>query len=470
MQVSVISTESIRPWSSSAGRDNEFKPFKLCLLDQLMFSTHAPVVLFYPMKEAHHPDEKMVARWLKESLSKTLNPFYPVAGRVKDNLVIHDFEKGVPFTEARVKGHSLSDVLTSPRGGGGPKLEFLNNLLPFEPFCQGHENVASGSHAQVSVQLNTFDCGGIAIGINLYHKLMDGATTSAFLHTWGANCSNDPQLKKQPELHKASSVFPPSYSIPIESQTFSDRMLFEDVGGRRRRQGASRRFVFDEKAIAILRTKAGLSVLHPTRLEALSAFIWESALRATAAAGDAQQLMFLMQGVNMRQLMSPRLSKHSLGNLVATAMASCVDSSNRSMEELVRLIRDGNLRVDENYLNVISGDQGFPAMMQGQKFLQEITRGFSRKTLACSSWVGFGFNNFDFGWGKPIWSGLFGDPSGEHPFMNNTIIFKEVAARGHGSSKAIEAWIRLDEDVMARLEHDPHFTQYASPNPPIILD
>ncbi|CAL1391960.1 unnamed protein product [Linum trigynum] len=340
------------------------------------------------MKDDHH-DKKSVGKLLKASLSKTLNPFYPVAGRVKDNLIINDFEKGVPFTQARVKGHRLSDVLTSSRGGGGPRLDFLNNLLPFEPFCQGQENVASGSQAQVSVQLNTFDCGGIALGLNMYHKLMDGATTSAFLHTWGANCSNDPHLKKQPELHKASSVFPPRYSIPIESQTFSDRMLFEDVGGQRRCGGASRRFVFDEKAIATLRSKARLSVLHPTRLEALSAFIWESALRAAAAAGDAQQLMFLMQGVNMRQLMRPRLSKHSLGNLVTTAMASCMDSPNRSMEELVRLIRDGNVRVDENYVNAISGDQGFAVMMQGQKMLQEMTGGFARKPLACSSWVGW---------------------------------------------------------------------------------
>ncbi|CAI0455561.1 unnamed protein product [Linum tenue] len=141
------------------------------------------------------------------------------------------------------------------------------------------------------------------------------------------------------------------------------------------------------------------------------------------------------------------------------------------MRELVSLIRDGNMRVDENYLNGISGEQGLTAMVEGQKVLHEImTGGFGRTIMSCSSWMGFGFNNFDFGWGQPIWTGLSGDPSGDHPCLNNCAFFKEVAARGRGSSKAIEAWIRLDEDAMYLLEHDPHFLQYASPNPPIILN
>ncbi|CAL1391962.1 unnamed protein product [Linum trigynum] len=402
MEVSVISTENIKPWSLAGSDRHEFKPFKLCLLDQLMVSIHSPLVLFYTMKDDHDKKSSVGTR-LKASLSKTLNPFYPVAGRVKDNLVIHDFERGVPFTETRVEGHRLSDVLAaSPRGG--PRLEFLNNLLPFEPHCYQEDEAAS---AQLSVQLNTFDCGGIALGLNMYHKLMDGATTSAFLHTWAANCSGDnPRMKKQPELRKAAQVFPPRDSIPTEVQSFSNRMFFEDVGRRRQRMGAAGRFVFDEKAVAAVRAKAGLSITNPTRLEALSSFVWESALKAAAAADEEQrQPTCLMQGVNMRPLMSPRLSKHSLGNLVTTAMACCADNrDNKSMRELVSLIRDGNLSVDENYLNGISGEQGLTAMVEGQKVLHEImTGGFGRTIMSAQA-----------GWGSVsiISTSVGGRPSG----------------------------------------------------------
>ncbi|CAI0455487.1 unnamed protein product [Linum tenue] len=269
MEVSVISTENIKPaWS--AGSEHEFKPYKLSLLDQLMFSTHSPIILFYPMKDGN--DQKSIARRLKSSLSKTLNRYYPIAGRVKDNLIIHDFERGVPFTEARVKGHRLSDLLSSLHGG--PRLEFLNNMLPFEPFCY-HEDATE--FAQLDVQLNTFDCGGIAIGLNMHHKLMDGATASAFFHTWAANCngSSTPSawLERQPELCKSSSVFHPRESIAPEYHSFMKDMYFQDVH-RRRHKGVSRRFVFDNGAIATLRTKARSSrVVDPTRLEALSAFI-----------------------------------------------------------------------------------------------------------------------------------------------------------------------------------------------------
>ncbi|CAI0455565.1 unnamed protein product [Linum tenue] len=470
MEVSVISMESIKPLSLAlaGGGEHEFKPFKLCLLDQLMVSTHSPLVLFYPLKDVQ--DKGSVGKRLKASLSKTLNPFYPVAGRVKDNLVIHDFERGVSFAETQVKGHRLSDVLAaSPRGG--PKLGFLNNLLPFEPFCYQEDEAAS---AQLSVQLNTFDCGGIAIGLAMYHKLMDGVTANTFLHAWAANCKGDSAARlklKQPELSKPSSVFPPSESISRERLAFMKDVYFQSVHHhqQQQRKGASRRFVFDKNAIATLRTMARSSkVMDPTRLEALSAFIWESALKAVAAAQrPQQQLQCFTQAVNIRTLMSPRLCRYSIGNLVANTLVSCKDIPNKSMKELVGLIREGIVRIDEKYINTMSST----AKIEVQKVVGEVAQGgCGGQVLSCSSWVGFGVNDYDFGWGKPVWTGLFGDPSGNQAFLNNSIIFKNLTTTGHENFNAIEAWIRLDEDVMALLEHDPHFTQYASPNPPIILN
>ncbi|CAI0455560.1 unnamed protein product [Linum tenue] len=231
---------------------------------------------------------------MKASLSKTLNPFYPVSGRVKDNLIIHDFQQGVPFTEARVKGNRLFDFLASP-----PNLGLLHNLLPSEPFCLAPHH--HHHHPLLAVQLNTFVCGGIALGLNMYHKLMDGATTSAFLHTWAANCNvRDPAgsstilLKNQPELRKPSSVFHPRDPVLVDQcQKAMASMIFPDVrpGGQK---ATTRRFVFDRNTITGLRARARSNkVTNPTRLETLSAFFWEAALKTsttTTAGGPRHQL------------------------------------------------------------------------------------------------------------------------------------------------------------------------------------
>ncbi|CAL1391963.1 unnamed protein product [Linum trigynum] len=126
--------------------------------------------------------------------------------------------------------------------------------------------------------------------------------------------------------------------------------------------------------------------------------------------------------------MSPRLSNNSVGNLVTTALASCKDTGNNvTMKELVGLLREGMARiVDEKYINAISdAEHGFEAMLESNKILGECGSG---ELMTCSSWIGFGTNRYDFGWGKPLWTGLYGDPSGDHPYANNFLVFKELGA------------------------------------------
>ncbi|CAL1386195.1 unnamed protein product [Linum trigynum] len=185
MEVLVKSVENVKPArvsSSSRGFEHKSrKPHNLCLLDQLTGSFYTSFVFFYPPAAAKHglASPAATADRLKASLSKTLNPFYPLAGRVRDNLVIDDFQAGVPFSEARVVGQTLSEFLAPP------KLDLLGELVPFEPMCllriPNHDD-----RPQLAVQMSTFDCGGTAIGIDFNHKIADGGTITAFLNAWAA--------------------------------------------------------------------------------------------------------------------------------------------------------------------------------------------------------------------------------------------------------------------------------------------
>ncbi|CAN0855754.1 hypothetical protein LINGRAHAP2_LOCUS6319 [Linum grandiflorum] len=85
-------------------------------------------------------------------------------------------------------------------------MELLNNLLPFEPCCV---LPAKKNGPQITVRLNEFDCGGIALGLSMC--IIDGETFSAFLKTWTAiaNPVGPGNKVANRDLVSASSVFPP---------------------------------------------------------------------------------------------------------------------------------------------------------------------------------------------------------------------------------------------------------------------
>ncbi|KAK8559807.1 hypothetical protein V6N13_016541 [Hibiscus sabdariffa] len=183
----------IKPSSSKL---HLLKPFKLSLLDQLSPKTYSSIILFYTKPgDSHFSDQ------LKQSLSKALTQFYPVSGRLKNNLFITDYDDGVP------------------RGSDG---EIPNPGL----------------------------------------------------------------------LEASSRLFPPLESVPETADVKS--LLLND--GRRT---TTRSFVFDADAIATLLFKAeSKSLEHPSRVLALSAFVWKHAILASRSVSGSIKPAFLCQPEN----------------------------------------------------------------------------------------------------------------------------------------------------------------------------
>ncbi|CAN0905452.1 Stemmadenine O-acetyltransferase [Linum grandiflorum] len=450
MEVTVISVENIKP---SSGEIKEMKPFKLSSLDQMEASTYIPLVHFYPFNNNTTTANDVVSSKLKASLSQTLTLYYPLSGRVNsddDTLYIHDFQQGVPFTEARIHSVRLAEFLQPP------KLEFLNKLLPFEGFCLQPRNGAPF----VAVQLSTFDCGGIALGLSFYHRVIDAATFTAFLDTWAAyaNPAERSNQIPRPDLVGASSTFPPHHSIPPEIQVFYENQYYRESV-----KSSTRRFVFYDHNISLLRSSARSDKVEtPTRNETLSAFIWKCVMKAAAASGSPNLLKCFTQAINMRSRMGQRLSRYSIGNLVAGPLVSC---NNVEYKELVLSIRNAVRSVDKDYLVAMSE-------VQRDKFLEEFGTASSEPVaLAHSCWIGFGVNNFEFGLGKPVWTGVLGHAAGNLARrITNFVFLKEVGASGSAFNNGLEAWITLDKGIMDALESDPEFLKFASPNPSIVFN
>ena len=199
MGIDIISRDIIRPSSLPI---HHLKPFNLSLLDQFTPTAHVLLILFYSKSPQTSSTDH-----LKNSLSKTLNSFYPFSRRMKDNLFIDYYDEGIPYNEARFHC-CLSDFLQHP------KMESLSHFLPCCPYSKEPKPMEV---AQLAVQVNIFDCGGIGIGLCASHKITDGSTLSAFLSTWAAIAGGPCNKLVHPNFFEELSL---SYSSPQEGNIY----------------------------------------------------------------------------------------------------------------------------------------------------------------------------------------------------------------------------------------------------------
>lgn len=180
MEVEIISEELIKP---SLPTPPHLTTFKLCLLDQLIPAPYAPIVLYYPNLDPSYTHHQILQSLLllKRSLAETLTRFYPFAGVINDadDLSIHCNDRGAYCVTAKVN-RDLCEFL------GRPDLEFISEFLPCRPSFSG----SLAGTGVTSVQINVFLCGGVAIGLCVSHRIVDGSGLSSFLRSWaGTACA-----------------------------------------------------------------------------------------------------------------------------------------------------------------------------------------------------------------------------------------------------------------------------------------
>ncbi|CAL1404073.1 unnamed protein product [Linum trigynum] len=459
MEVSILSSGSVKP--STLLPNQLVDPMKLNLLDQLTPMSYSPLVLFYPnnntMNNNARNSFKNISNQLKCSLSETLSLYYPLAGRVRDNYAIHDFDEGVPFVETHVNGQ-LSDFLIS--SGNTSVLPKLNHFLPYRTFCR-----APDTGPQIAAQLNAFECGGLALGICFSHKSHDGTAVSALLRTWAAINANRLDNVVHPNFEQGPLAFPPVQSMPRHYASLTEDLWFGSGG-----KPVTRRFVFGPESVANLRDQAkGKALENPTRAEAVSGFVWKCIMQASKSGNPS----VFTQSVNLRRLTRPRLRRHSFGNLILFSDASYdhhVNEQGTRIDELAALVRKGVAEMDYDYVERLRGEKGTEAIWEYYERQAEIEDG-NTDVYNFSCWHGFDFTKTDFGWGPTVWVGLSsatgeggGDDDDTVPYCSNSVVLME-----DGRSKdGMEVWLTLEEPVMSALEADLEFLQFASSEPGIL--
>ncbi|KAL0451828.1 UNVERIFIED_CONTAM: Stemmadenine O-acetyltransferase [Sesamum latifolium] len=210
-----------------------------------------------------------------------------------------------------------------------PEPAALQKYVPVEPYGL-LESHAKGEVIPLSIQINLFDCGGIAIGVCISHKIADIESLVMFINAWATTCRHGSMQASIHPCFDLTSRFP-----PLDPSTFSSKPQpprSEDIG-----KFIRKRFVFDKEVLSKLK-KVGSStqVTNPTRIEAVTAFLWRNFMIAFGQddkRGRKKINFSACHAVNVRSKASPPLAAHSFGNGTVPATARSTKPESKDEQE-----------------------------------------------------------------------------------------------------------------------------------------
>ncbi|KAJ6323556.1 hypothetical protein OIU76_010957 [Salix suchowensis] len=299
LESEVISKEVIKP---SSPTPDHLRHYHLSFLDQISPPVYNPLLLFYPADGDVKINSTEKTNQLKQSLS-----------------------------EAEVRCR-LSQVSENPAPGE------LSKLIPFA--------LDDAEGLPLGIQYNIFECGGIVIGLCISHKIGDALSLLTFIKSWAATSRGEEDHIMRPEFISAT-LFPP---INISGFKPATGITKEDV--------VTKRFVFSSTSIELLKEKcsAGVGSLEnenqrpPSRVEALSVFIWRRFMAATKAESRPERIYSMVHAVNLRSRMEPPLPEYSFGNYYRIAFTIPSAGTGEENYSLVRQVRDSIGKLDRQYV------------------------------------------------------------------------------------------------------------------------
>lgn len=377
--IKIIAKDIIRP---SSPTPPNLRHHKLSFLDRQQYPIHIPLVLFFGQNSSSQNSDRFpICHQLKRSLSDALTKFYPLAGKTDDgDLFVDCNDSGALFVEAQVQAR-LSQAIERTTN------ENIAQYLPTKPYIF--------TDILLAVQVNFFECGGIAIGACISHKVADAMSFVTFLTAWAATCRGETQIMI-PNFDLGYRFFPP---VHFHNSPPSQEIV--EYYTQLRKKLVVKRFVFDKERLLQLKALAH-GVKDPTRVEVVSAFIYKQFVKINRAKVNPKRMFAFSYSVNLRPRM--RLPDQLPGNESVFGNLSQPSSSTiltyekvekfydlvSAMRLVIRKFKDDEKESVQN--KVASANDDFMALLHNLDVVH----------LHFTSWCKFPLYEVDYGWGKPL--------------------------------------------------------------------
>ncbi|XP_020598611.1 BAHD acyltransferase At5g47980-like [Phalaenopsis equestris] len=420
LAIQIISKESIKP-----SLPTPHTSIKLSLLDQIAPEIYTHLLLFYSISSTTALQE--LPRKLKTSLSKVLNQFYPLAGRVEiaaDGILqVNCNNEGTVFIEA-CSETDLTVFLLSP------PINQFKELLPVKTSMFRH------GEPILSLQFTKF-LSGYVLGVSISHVIADGASMALFLNRWAETALEIKEDRfAMPCFTSASTLFPPK-SLKVNYQEPKEPLENSEV--------VIKRFFLSSSSIKRLRENAykRSNQRRSTRVEAVSALVLRSVMRA--AEREEVGKVSISQVVNLRKRFAG-LSDLSIGNLWSGSVSYI--EGEKEQEEVEKVLREIVRGVKEERVRN-EAERRFAGKIEGKGSKEDEKGRRKERFWIFSSWCRLGFYKTDFGWGEPEWIGC-----GIWDMKDVCILIDGKDGEG------MEVWLWMEREEMERLENDEEFLSF----------
>ncbi|KZV39743.1 hypothetical protein F511_08205 [Dorcoceras hygrometricum] len=376
---------------------------------------------------------------LKISLSRTLDFFPPLAGRLatikhEDNntrsFYIDCNNQGAQFIHAVASGITVNDILNA---------KYVPKIVRSFFSCNGVNKLEETWRPLLTVQVTELE-DGCFIGCTLNHGVVDGTSFWHFFNSWAEISRGFQSPSKHPILER---WFPEDVDIPIQIP-FSDEKLLEEFIPP---QTEERFFRFSREKVTELKERANSdhSCNNISSFQAVLAHLWQSITRCR---NDDRRNIRLIIPVGRRRRLSPPLPEGYFGNAVkavsittaAPQLLSC--GLGWAASQINEALAS---QTDEETRNWYRYWVNSPTILTKGAILSDC--------LIVSSSPRFNVYGNDFGWGKPA-----AVRTGSGNKTDGKITFFPGPEPG-----SMDVEICLLEETLNVMDEDVEFMKYVSP-------
>ncbi|XP_069143728.1 alcohol acyl transferase isoform X1 [Solanum lycopersicum] len=357
--------------------------------DQGFIRFQIPILMFYKYNSSMKGKDP--AKIIKDGLSKTLVFYYPLAGRLIEGpnrkLMVNCNGEGVLFIEgdANIELEKLGESIKPPC----PYLDLLLRNV------HGSDGIIGSP--LLLIQVTRFTCGGFAVGFRVNHTMMDAYGFKMFLNALSEliQGASTPSILPVWERHLLSARSSPSITCIHHEfdEEIESKIAWESMEDKLIQQS----FFFGNEEMEVIKNQVPPNY-ECTKFELLMAFLWKC--RTIALNLHSDEIVRLTYVINIRgkKSLNIELPIGYYGNafitpvVVSKAGLLCSNPVTYAVE-LIKKVKD---HINEEYIKSLIDlmvIKGRPELTKSWNFLVSDNRYI-------------GFDEFDFGWGNPIFGGI----------------------------------------------------------------